>query len=103
LSYYLMMILVLMLAYSLREFKISYGRIGPTEMRLLLMAANTALWVQIVWFSSDRLFTVSGVPIRLMDLLGIGAGLALVGTFVGAFLSGLRRLASLEPSARRRR
>jgi len=103
LSYYLMMILVLMLAYALREFKISYGRFGPTELRLLLIAANIALWVQMTWFSADRLITVLDVPIRLMDLLGMGAGLGLAGTFVGAFLSGRRRLARLEPPAPRHR
>jgi len=102
LCYYLMMILVLMRAYTLREFKISYGRFGPTELRLLLIAANVALWIQMVWYSSDRLFTILSVPIRLMDVLGLGAGLGLAATFVGAFLSGLRRLARLEPPAHRR-
>jgi phosphatidylglycerophosphate synthase len=102
LSYYLMMILVLLNAYTLREFKISYGRFGPTELRLLLIGANVALWIQNTWFSSDRLFTLWRVPIRLMDLLAIGAGIGLVITFLGAFTNGLARLARLEPPGHKR-
>jgi len=97
LSYYLMMIYVLLRAYSLREFKISFGRMGPTEIRIGLILANIVLWVQNVWFSSDRLATLLGVPIRLMDIIGIAAGLSLASIFIGTMVRSLRRLAELEP------
>ena len=97
LSYYLMMIQVLLRAYTLREFKISYGRFGPTELRILLILANIALWVQATWFASYRLWTVFGVPVRLMDILGVAAALAMAITFVGTFLNSLHRLAAMEP------
>jgi phosphatidylglycerophosphate synthase len=97
LSYYLMMIYVLLRAYTLREFKIAFGRLGPTEIRIVLILANVVLWVQSVWFSSDRLVTLFRVPIRLMDVIAIGAGLSLAGIFIGTMIRSLRRLAELEP------
>jgi phosphatidylglycerophosphate synthase len=97
LSYYLMMIYVLLRAYTLREFKIAFGRLGPTEIRIVLILANVVLWVQSVWFSSDRLITLFRVPIRLMDVIAIGAALSLAGIFVGTMIRSLRRLAELEP------
>ena len=97
LCYYLMMIYVLLRAYTLREFKISYGRLGPTEMRIGLILVNVVLWVQGIWFSPDRLATLLGVPIRLMDLIGIGAGLVMASIFIGTMFGSLRQLAKLEP------
>lgn len=55
------------------------------------------VWVQSVWFSSDRLWTIVHVPIRLMDVIAIGAGLSLAGIFIGTKIRSLRRLAELEP------
>ncbi len=98
LSYYLMMIYVLLRAYTLREFKIAFGRLGPTEIRIVLILANIVIWVQTVWFTSDRLWTIFHVPIRLMDVIAIGAGLSMAGTFIGTMIRSLRRLAELEPA-----
>jgi phosphatidylglycerophosphate synthase len=102
LSYYLMMIYVLLRAYTLHEFKIAFGRLGPTEIRIVLILANIVIWVQTVWFTSDRLWTIFNVPIRLMDVIAIGAGLSLAGTFIGTMIRSLRRLAELEPPGVRR-
>jgi len=73
-------------------FKISYGRIGPTEVRLLLVLLNTVLAVA-------ALLAVKGpVPVgvvanwTLAILLGGMAAL-----FVGRFVRNLYRLAKLEP------
>lgn len=102
LAYYLMMIYVLLRAYTLREFKISFGRMGPTEIRIGLILVNVVLWVQNVWFDSDRLATLLGVPIRLMDIIGIIAGLSIASIFIGTMVRSLRRLAELEPPGVRR-
>jgi phosphatidylglycerophosphate synthase len=98
--YYLMMIQVLLRAYTLREFKISYGRFGPTELRLILILANIIVWTQLTWFTNARLTTVLKIPIHLMDVLAIAAGLAMLFTFIGTFTRTLRRLAVLEPPGR---
>jgi phosphatidylglycerophosphate synthase len=73
-------------------FKISYGRIGPTEVRLLLIALNTTLALAALW-------EVKGPwPIALVAnwTLAILLG-GMVALFVGRFAKNLYRLARLEP------
>src|SRR5436309_2860617 len=73
-------------------FKISYGRIGPTEVRLLLIALNTMLAVA-------ALLQIKGpLPIRLVANWTLAILLAgMVALFVGRFARNLYRLAKLEP------
>src|SRR5437764_2933460 len=66
-------------------FKISYGRIGPTEVRLLLIALNTLV---VFWPS----------PTSLVANWTLGMILAgMVALFVGRFVRNLYHLAKLEP------
>jgi len=73
-------------------FKISYGRIGPTEVRLLLVFLNTVLALAALW-------EVKGPwPIRLVANWTLAILLAgMVALFVGRFARNLYRLAKLEP------
>jgi len=73
-------------------FKISYGRIGPTEVRLLLVILNTMLAVA-------ALLQIKGpLPIRLVANWTLAILLAgMVALFVGRFARNLYRLAKLEP------
>ena len=70
-------------------FRLGYGRIGPTEVRIILILANTLL------------LTASGVDSRLVWITANVAlgfiSLAMVVTLVGRFGKNLRRLAKLEP------
>lgn len=68
-AYLLLSVNIALAACSRGTFKISYGPLGGTELRILLAAANAAVWVwpQVV---------VAGHALRLFDVL---AGLALVG------------------------
>ncbi len=66
-------------------FKISYGRIGPTEVRLLLIGLNTLV---VFWPS----------PTSLVANWTLGVILAcMIALFVGRFARNLYRLAKLEP------
>src|SRR5713226_3707258 len=66
-------------------FKISYGRIGPTEVRLLLIVLNTLV---VFWPS----------PTSLIANWTLGVILAaMIALFVGRFARNLYRLAKLEP------
>jgi len=66
-------------------FKISYGRIGPTEVRLLLVLLNTMLALAP--------FPVGVVANWTLAVLLTG----MVALFVGRFARNLYRLAKLEP------
>src|SRR6267378_1194086 len=73
-------------------FKISYGRIGPTEVRLVLILLNTAAYITTGWRSPLP------VPIDVLANWTLGVLLAgMVVLFVGRFARNLYRLAKLEP------
>src|SRR6267142_2758278 len=73
-------------------FKISYGRIGPTEVRLLLVILNTMLAVA-------ALLQIKG-PLAIRVVANWTLAILLTGMvvlFVGRFARNLYRLAKLEP------
>jgi archaetidylinositol phosphate synthase len=73
-------------------FKISYGRIGPTEVRLILILLNTIAVITAGWPSPLP------VPINLVANWTLGVVLAgMVALFVGRFARNLYRLNKLEP------
>lgn len=73
-------------------FRLAYGRLGPTEVRLLLIAVNTGLALH------HRVPWLAGVPIRpLADGLCIALALAMLALLVNRFARNLRDLARLEP------
>jgi phosphatidylglycerophosphate synthase len=73
-------------------FKISYGRIGPTEVRLLLILLNTGAYITTGWRSPLPL------PIEVLANWTLGVLLAgMVALFIGRFARNLYRLAKLEP------
>jgi phosphatidylglycerophosphate synthase len=67
-------------------FTLGYGRFGPTEARLLLIAVNTLLVLGIVGNG-------------LLDVLGIGLAAAMIAVLIGRAGRNLRRLAELEPTS----
>jgi len=73
-------------------FKISYGRIGPTEVRLLLVILNTML-------ALAALLQIKGpLPVRVVANWTLAILLTgMVALFVGRFARNLYRLAKLEP------
>jgi len=73
-------------------FKISYGRIGPTEVRLILILLNTSAVITAGWPSPLP------VPMNLVANWTLGVVLAaMVVLFVGRFARNLYRLSKLEP------
>ncbi|MFN2570390.1 MAG: CDP-alcohol phosphatidyltransferase family protein [Gemmatimonadales bacterium] len=73
-------------------FKISYGRIGPTEVRLLLILLNTAAVITAGW--------PSPLPVSMNLVANWTLGILLAGMvalFIGRFARNLYRLAKLEP------
>jgi archaetidylinositol phosphate synthase len=67
-------------------FALGYGRFGPTEARLVLVAANSLLALGLIGGG-------------LLNLLGIGLAAAMIAALVGRAGRNLRRLAELEPAS----
>jgi archaetidylinositol phosphate synthase len=67
-------------------FTLGYGRLGPTEARLALIAVNSLLALGLVEFG-------------LLDVLGIGLAAAMIVALVARAGRNLKRLAELEPAA----
>ena len=73
-------------------FKISYGRLGPTEVRLLLILLNTVVAI------AAALQVTTRWPLGVAANWGLAIILAgMVVLFVGRFARNLHRLAKLEP------
>ena len=73
-------------------FKISYGRVGPTEVRLILILLNTIAVITAGWPYP------LGIPITLVANWTLGIVLAgMVLLFIGRFARNLYKLNKLEP------
>jgi hypothetical protein len=72
-AYFLTAIHVYLAAHAAGTFKISYGPVGGTELRLVLVVANLVAWIWPV-------VPIAGLSVRVFDVLGVSAaaGLGLV-------------------------
>jgi archaetidylinositol phosphate synthase len=75
-----------------REFTFSYGALGPTEVRVLLIVLNTA-----AVFGAALPFSLMGRGATLFDVGGIIAAGMMLFLLLGRAATNLRRLAQLEP------
>lgn len=74
-------------------FRLGYGRFGPTEIRLMLIAVNTGLALH------RHVPGLGHVPIRFVaDGLFAAAALAMLAMLAARFARNLRDLARLEPT-----
>jgi archaetidylinositol phosphate synthase len=71
-------------------FTLGYGRFGPTEARLGLIALNTAIALGV---------GVDVLGVSLLDALGIGLAAAMVIALIARAGRNLKRLAELEPAS----
>jgi phosphatidylglycerophosphate synthase len=67
-------------------FTLGYGRLGPTEARLILVALNTLLALGLAGAG-------------LLNVLGIGLAALMIAALVARAARNLKRLAELEPAA----
>lgn len=63
-------------------FKISYGKIGPTEVRVIIIGANA-----IFYFASNPMFHMSFISISLFNLIILGLAIALFILFIVSTLT----------------
>lgn len=96
-AYLLLSINVYLETHVFEEFRSSYGNLGPTEVRLILIALNiTALSV------GPLPFRVYGLGATVFDVFGLAVAFGMIWMLLVRAADNLRSLARLEPPGRRR-
>src|SRR5687767_2555777 len=96
-AYLILSINVYLESYALGRFSIGYGLVGPTEMRLILIALNTALALGL---GLD--FRIAEIDLTVLDAVGLAIAAAMIVLLVGRATRNLRELGRREPAASRR-
>jgi len=94
-SYLVLSINTYLETYAFGVFTLGYGRVGPTEVRILLIGLNTLLALGV-----GLGFHVGGLGLTVLDLIGVGIAGAMLTTLIGRAARNLRVLAAREPAWR---
>jgi len=95
-GYLILSINVYLESSALGRFSIGYGRLGPTELRLVIIALNTALALGL-----NTSFSVLGVGLTALDLAGIAVACLMLALVAGRARRNLSELSRSEPAAAR--
>ena len=95
-AYLILSINVYLESQALGRFSIGYGKIGPTEVRVLLIALNTALALGL-----DLRFDLLDTGLTALDVAGVALAAGMVLLLAGRAWRSLREIAAEEPAARR--
>ena len=74
--------------------RLTYGKLGPTEFRLIIVIANT-LFIYTPW--RELSFTIGATEFSLFDLVGLGITALIVVLWAAQWLSDRRHLSALDP------
>ena len=85
-------------SHALGRLSIAYGKLGPTEGRLCLIAINS--WLAL---GGGLSFGVLGVGVSALDLFALAAALVMIAAVCARAVRNLLELARAEPAAGRRR
>src|SRR5215207_6887246 len=96
-AYLILSINVYLESYAFGRFALGYGRIGPTEVRIVLIALNTALALGL---GLD--FNLVDVDLTVFDAIGLGIAGVMIVLLAGRAVHNLRLLAKQEPAAPQR-
>jgi archaetidylinositol phosphate synthase len=91
-AYLILSINVYLESFAFNRFSIGYGRIGPTEIRLILIVLNTALALKL---GLD--FRLLGLDLTVFDVVGLAIATVMLVLLVGRSVTNLRELARKEP------
>jgi hypothetical protein len=93
--YLVLSINVYLEAFAFGTFSLGYGRLGPTEGRIALIAINFALAL-----GAGLDFRFEGVGVTLLDVAVLGVAGLMGALLLTRTARNLRQLAAQEPSAR---
>ena len=94
--YLVMSINVYLETHAFGEFSFGYGKLGPTEARIILMLLNTQA---LLW--GPLPFNLIGVGATIFDVAGLLAVTGMFGLLLVRVTKNLRTLARMEPPRRR--
>lgn len=92
-AYLLLCVLVFLRTSAVGEFKISYGKLGPTEVRVFAVLLNTSMYFGGVQTSLWSTGPLSQIPLSPYDLLLAGLALLLLSFFLVTAVKETIRLA----------
>ena len=95
-AYLVLSVNVYLESQALGRFSIGYGKLGPTEARIGLIALNTALALGL-----DLRMEIAGLGVTALDVAGIGLAAAMLAALAVRARANLRELATAEPPAPR--
>lgn len=96
-AYLVLSINVYLESQAFGRFEIGYGRIGPTEIRIVLIGLNTLLAL-----GAGLDFGVADLDLTVFDVVGLGIATGMIAMLGGRAGRNLRELARSEPAASRR-
>ena len=96
-GYLILSINVYLESMAFGRFRLGYGYLGPTEIRAVLIALNTALVLDL---GLD--FNILELDMTVFDLIGLGIAAVMIALLVVRVFGNLRTLAKDEPAAPRR-
>ena len=96
-AYLILSINVYLESFAFSRFSIGYGKIGPTEIRLILIALNTLLALDLVGLDSH----LAGLDLTVFDLVGLAIAATMIALLLARSARNLRELAEREPAASR--
>lgn len=96
-GYFLLSVLVFLRTCVRGEFTISYGRLGPTEARLIAMSANT-----LIFFIGNPQLTLAQMTMSVYDWIAVGIVLLLAVISISTTLRQARVLGELDPPGGKR-
>src|SRR3954447_6133025 len=95
-AYLVLSINVYLESQALGRFSIGYGKVGPTEMRMLLIGLNTALALGL-----DLRVQILGTTVTALDAAGVVIATGMIVLLAARARRNLRELAQAEPGASR--
>ena len=96
-AYLILSINVYLESYAFGRFSIGYGLVGPTEIRLILIALNT-----VVALGAGLDFVIADLELSVFDVIGLAIAATMIALLLGRAARNLRELARKEPAAPRR-
>jgi len=96
-GYYALMMLVYLVSLARDVFKISFGGLGPTEVRLATIIVNVVVWAM----RNPTMLVVAGVPLTLFSVIGLTVFVVLAFYYLIFGTIEQRKLARLDPVPKR--